>query len=281
MKTMTKLRHNKKRNTAFLYEALVREATKSILEQDQVKKAAIINIIREHFANGSILRTELDLYKTVLETRGIKSSTAEKMLLETRKEYNSLDKKKIFNEQTRLINKINKQVSKDVFNNFVPNYKSLATIGQLFNNEDLPVKERVILEEVALNYMISGTKKQIQESQMDPVDNIVYNNFVDKFNDKYSLLNENQISLLTKLATSVDQESMLQFNVFLNDEIGRIKESLNAQLTLGNQTERVSEKINLVLEKLESMKKQRLDDDSLVTILKIQELVQELETNGD
>ena len=281
MKTMTKLRHNKKRNTAFLYEALVREATKSILEQDQVKKAAIINIIREHFANGSILRTELDLYKTVLETRGIKSSTAEKMLLETRKEYNSLDKKKIFNEQTRLINKINKQVSKDVFNNFVPNYKSLATIGQLFNNEDLPVKERVILEEVALNYMISGTKKQIQESQMDPVDNIVYNNFVDKFNDKYSLLNENQISLLTKLATSVDQQSMLQFNVFLNDEIGRIKEALNAQLTLGNQTERVSEKINLVLEKLESMKRQRLDDDSLVTILKIQELVQELETNGD
>ena len=281
MKTMTKLRHNKKRNTAFLYEALVREATKSILEQDQVKKAAIIDIIREHFASGSILRTELDLYKTVLETRGIKLSTAEKMLLETRKEYNSLDKKKIFNEQTRLINKINKQVSKDVFNNFVPNYKSLATIGQLFNNEDLPVKERVILEEVALNYMISGTKKQIQESQMDPVDNIVYNNFVDKFNDKYSLLNENQISLLTKLATSVDQESMLQFNVFLNDEIGRIKESLNAQLTLGNQTERVSEKINLVLEKLESMKKQRLDDDSLVTILKIQELVQELETNGD
>ena len=50
MKTMAKLKHNKKRNTAFLYEALVREATKSILEQDQVKKAIIINIMREHFS---------------------------------------------------------------------------------------------------------------------------------------------------------------------------------------------------------------------------------------
>jgi hypothetical protein len=29
------------------------------------------------------------------------------------------------------------------------------------------------------------------------------------------------------------------------------------------------------------MKKQRLDDDSLVTILKVQGLVQELDTNGD
>jgi hypothetical protein len=281
MKTMTKLRHNKKRNTAFLYEALVREATKSILEQDQVKKSAIINIMREHFATGSILKLELDLYKAVLETKGVKANTAEKMLSETKKEYNALDKKQIFNEQTKLINKINKQVSKDVFNNFVPNYKSLATIGQLFNNEDLPVKERVILEEVALNYMISGAKKQIQENQMDPVDNIVYNNFVDRFNDKYGLLNESQISLLTKLATSVDQESMLQFNVFLNDEIGRIKEALNTQLGSDNQTESVSDKIILVLEKLENMKKQRLDDDSLVTILKIQELVQELESNGD
>ena len=46
MKTMTKLKHNKKRNTAFLYEALIREATKSILEQDQVKKTTILNIVK-------------------------------------------------------------------------------------------------------------------------------------------------------------------------------------------------------------------------------------------
>ena len=281
MKTMAKLKHNKKRNTAFLYEALVREATKSILEQDQVKKASIINIMREHFSQGSVLRTELDLYKTILETKGLKSKTAEKMLLETRREYDTLDKKEIFNEQTALINKINKQISKEVFNNFVPNYKSLATIGQLFNNEDLPVKEKVILEEVALNYMTSHGKKQIKESNMEPVDNIVYSKFVDRFNDRYNSLNENQINLLSKLATSVDQEAMLQFNVFLNDEIGRIKEALNTHMASDDQPETISEKIGQVLEKLEDMKKQRLDDDSLVTILKVQELVQELETNGD
>ena len=278
---MAKLRHNKKRNTAFLYEALVREATKSILEQDQVKKTAIINIIREHFATGSILKTELDLYKTILETKGLKSKTAEKMLSETRKEYEALDKKEIFNEQTKMINKINKQISKEVFNNFVPNYKSLATVGQLFNNEDLPVKERVILEEVALIHMTSHGKKQLKENNMEPVDNIVYTKFVDRFNDKYNSLNENQINLLSKLATSVDQEAMLQFNVFLNDEIGRIKEALNIQLTSIDQPERISEKINLVLEKLEDMKKQKLTDDSLVTILKIQELVGELQPDGD
>ena len=281
MKTMTKLKHNKKRNTAFLYEALVREATKSILEQDQVKKTAIINIVREHFIRGSILKAELNLYKTILETKGLKPKTAEKMLSETRKEYEALDKREIFNEQTKMINKINKQVSKEVFNNFVPNYKSLATVGQLFNNEDLPVKERVILEEVALSYMTSRDKKYLQENQMEPIDNIVYTKFVDRFNNKYNSLNESQISLLSKLAISVDQEAMLQFNVFLNEEVGRIKEALNNRLASGDHPERIKEKINLVLEKLEGMKKQKLTDDSLVAILKIQELVGELQTDGD
>ena len=74
---------------------------------------------------------------------------------------------------------------------------------------------------------------------------------------------------------------MLQFNVFLNDEIGRIKEALNTHMASDEQSETISEKIGQVLEKLEDMKKQRLDDDSLVTILKVQELVQELETDGD
>mgnify|MGYP003113848538 CR=1 FL=1 len=277
---MTKLKHNKKRNTAFLYEALIREATKSILEQDQVKKALIVNIIKEHFGADSILKKELDLYKTLLETRGLRSQTAEKLLSETKKEYESLDRKEIFNEQTKLINKINKQVSRDVFNNFVPNYKSLATIGQLFNNENLPVKEKVILEEVTVGRM-SSLNKSPQQTNMEPVDNIVYSKFVDRFNDRYNSLNENQINLLSKLATSVDQEAMLQFNVFLNDEIGRIKEALNTHMACDQQSERISEKISQVLEKLEDMKKQRLDDDSLVTILKVQELVQELETNGD
>ena len=280
MKTMTKLKHNKKRNTAFLYEALIREATKSILEQDQVKKTTILNIVKEHFSTGCVLKKELDLYKTLLETKGIKSQTAERLLTETRKEYGKLDKKQIFNEQTKLINKINKQVSKNVFNNFVPNYKSLATIGQLFNYEDLPVKERVILEEVAINHM-ALTAKKIQESKMETVDNIVYSKFVERFNEKYQSLNESQVQLLTKLATSVDQEAMLQFNVYLNEEIGRIKEALNTTLASGEQTDRVNDKIEKVLEKLEEMKKQRMDDDSLVTVLKVQELVRELETDGD
>ena len=65
---LTKTRHNKKRNTAFLYEALVRELTKCIVAKDNNRKGIIISLVREHFAKHTVLRKELELYKTLYET---------------------------------------------------------------------------------------------------------------------------------------------------------------------------------------------------------------------
>ena len=40
---------------------------------------------------------------------------------------------------------INKNLTSEVFSNFVPNYKNLATIAQVFGT-DVNTKERVLLE---------------------------------------------------------------------------------------------------------------------------------------
>ena len=140
-----KLKHNKKRNVAFLFECLIQELTKSIVKQDSKTKSAIIDIIKEHFKKESSLRKELDLYRSLYETSGIDPYAAEKIILETKKEYERIDKDQLFEEQTKLINKINKTLSKDVYHNFISNYKNIATIHQIFNSS-LPVKTRVLLE---------------------------------------------------------------------------------------------------------------------------------------
>ena len=49
-----KLKHNKKRNTAFIFEALVKELTKSVIKKNDAKKRQIAGIIKEHFKNDSI-----------------------------------------------------------------------------------------------------------------------------------------------------------------------------------------------------------------------------------
>ena len=49
-----KIRHNKKRNTAFVYEILVKEATVAILKKDTKRRNNVINIIKKRTISISI-----------------------------------------------------------------------------------------------------------------------------------------------------------------------------------------------------------------------------------
>ena len=110
-----RLKHNKKRNTAFIYEALVRELTESVVKNNKNKQNKIVSIIKEHFSGDSVLKKELDLYRTIYETRHIEKTTAEKIVFQVKEEHDSLDKRRLFLEQSALINKINRTLSNKVY----------------------------------------------------------------------------------------------------------------------------------------------------------------------
>ena len=120
------MKHNKKRNTAFLYECLIKELTKAIVREDKKRQTITKNILKEFFHKESVLKEELSLYNSLLESKELESDFSRRLLKETKKDFQSLDRKRIFNEQTDLINRINKQLGHGVFSNFVPNYKVFA-----------------------------------------------------------------------------------------------------------------------------------------------------------
>jgi hypothetical protein len=60
-------RHNKKRNTMFLYESLNRELAKTIIVNDYDKKSDILTIIKNHFAKDTVLYKEMQIYNSILE----------------------------------------------------------------------------------------------------------------------------------------------------------------------------------------------------------------------
>ena len=62
-----KTKHNKKRNTAFVYEALLREVTKSIVSRDTERKNKAISILKEYFKQGTNLSKELGCYKALIK----------------------------------------------------------------------------------------------------------------------------------------------------------------------------------------------------------------------
>jgi len=157
---MAKYKHNKKKNTAFLYEVLILELTKSILRKDILLQNKITRVIKEFFRRGTILHRDLKLYHALSKTRDVRSETAEKIIKEVKRERSDIDQKKLLSTHNKLARQIKKHLSIEVMDNFVPNYKSFATIYQIFN-QNAPIKTRVLLEnEIVRNMSISPQELQ-------------------------------------------------------------------------------------------------------------------------
>tara|TARA_R110002072_G_scaffold214129_1_gene371242 strand:+ start:87 stop:914 length:828 start_codon:yes stop_codon:yes gene_type:complete len=271
-----KLRHNKKRNTAFLYEALIREVAKSVISKDVERKKSILSIIKEHFSAGSVLTKEIKLYKNLHETRRLDIYTAERLIHESKSDHSRLNKEHIFESQTRLINIINKKLGSDVFANFVPSYKSLATISQVFG-EDVDTKERVLLERKLIGTMVIREGAPPKLNKMPHIDGLVYNTFVKKFNDKYdSQLLPEQKKLLNLYLTSFSNNG-IEFKVFLGEEINRLKSKISmiTEDKEGSMGDDIKRKTKAVLEKLEKFKKTKIDNEVIQGVLKMQSLASE------
>ena len=93
-----KAKHNKKRNTAFLYEALIRELTKAVVAKNSNKVSVIQGIIRESFGPETALRKELRCYKALGDEKGLEQDLASRILQTVLKEHDEIGSQEIFNE---------------------------------------------------------------------------------------------------------------------------------------------------------------------------------------
>jgi hypothetical protein len=268
---MKKFKHNKKRNTAFLYESLVLELTKAILANEQNQQSIIKSMIRESFNQNTALFKDLSTYNALVDTKGVDKEFASRVLYETKVQKEQIDKKQLFNEQNKLIQEINANFPKNFFSNFVPNYKHLASVFQIFN-ADMPIQSKIILE----NELIDLMSEENKSVEMLPVDTLAYKIFIDKFNKKYgeSLLEE-QKTLLENYITSF-KDNGLELKCYLNDEIGRLKNEVSSIQAHKHDDTVFVKRLDEVLSVLDSFS-QSLPDESMITkIISTQSLVKEM-----
>ena len=272
-----KIKHNKKRNTAFVFESLMREATVAVIRGDESRKEAVVNIIKKHFKPGSILKQHLECYRSLYENQDLCLETSEKILREAKMASRLVDPTGLFKKQTELINDINSDLSPSVFSNFVPNYKTLATIDQIFCDKLSP-KTRVMLEGTVVENM---SKSNDVETIQEELDDTTVTCFVSKFNEKYSeTLSEEQKELLSHYITSFT-DNAVSLKVFLNEEIARLKKSISEATSaeMFQADSEMNQKATQIGEKLDNFKKAEITDEVLLTVLKTQELVKEM-SNG-
>jgi|21_taG_2_1085346.scaffolds.fasta_scaffold02934_3 hypothetical protein len=272
-----KAKHNKKRNTAFLFEALTRELTKAVVEKNHHRAQAIKSILKEHFRRGMVLFSELDCFNTLSDQRGLDPYTAEKMVFRAKRAYDDLDQKDIFKEQSTVIKKINRTLGKELYNTFVPHYQSIASLSQIFNDK-LPVKNRVLMEQKVISQLTSPLN---ESSELEPVDSLVVKSFTERFNNTYEGLLGEQRELLNRYITSFHQ-SGADFRLFVGKELQRIHEAVSASLKLSEVAEdnEMVENTKKVLERIERISVSSLAEKEILRVLKLQKLVREYQDDA-
>jgi len=277
---MPRNKHNKKRNTAFLYEALLKEVTKAIISGDRKTKKTAISILKESFAPKTVLSEELELYKTLLETKEMDNLVAEKIVFQVRQARNNINESDIQEAQNRLISRVNKELSSGVYSNFVPNYKNIATVSQLFSTDEgnASIKSGVLLEQKVVASMMEGLSTP-DAPKMKPIDNLVFKSFVSKYNKEYSsgILNE-QKELLNRYILSFSDNGV-DVNIYLNEELGRLhgvltdalaSDEIKTDATMVESTKRV-------ISMIDGFRETPVNKDLIEDVLKIQNLVSEIQ----
>jgi len=123
------------------------------------------------------------------------------------------------------------------------------------------------------------TQSQETKDMEVPVhNNLVFKKFIEGFNKQYgnSLLNE-QKELLNRYIISSFDENELELKVFVNEELGRIKEVL----TLIKDESSFKGKANKIFEAINRFKETKLDASSIKKILHLQQLAGEIKNNDD
>jgi hypothetical protein len=278
---MKNLKHSKFKNTGVLFELLVRQVASDTLNNSDSKA---IPLIKKYFAKSTELAKELNLYQTLVKEKFSKEDKADSLIEAVLVAKSQLNQAILSRQKYNLIKEIkNNYVLEDFFKSKVNNYKTLAAIFKLFEYTiaDNPV-ESVNNRYTLIEHITRNEVKKISElnemsafvKQDKEVRLLSYKILVDKFNEKYSELNEGQKNLLRQYINSVSEGTELK--EFINKEVSKLQKELKTlSATIDDKVVKIklSEVTNL-LNEITSAK--AVKDNHVLNMLRYHELIKEL-----
>ena len=276
-----KVKHSKYKNTGILFELLTRQLTSDTIAGNQPKA---LSFLKKHFNSKTELLKEYKIYHTLATQKYNKDSKAT-MLIDTLLEaHEKLNKSQLRREKYNLIKEIKDTYNvNDFFKAQITDYKVMASIFNLFENTNATplsiVNSKVNILEHITRKQISSKKDVVLENfnnQDKDTRLLTYKIVLEKFNDKYSDLKDNQKTLLKEYVNSVSNSPSLKS--YINQEIKGVKKSLN------KYSQKVEDKaVAIKLTETKGMiktlcKKTSVNDDNVINLLNYYELVNELKT---
>ena len=276
-----KVKHSKYKNTGILFELLTRQLTSDTITGNQSKS---LSFLKKHFNSKTELLKEYKIYHTLATQKYEKDSQATMLINTLLEAHGKLNKSQLRREKYNLIKEIKDTYNvNDFFKAKITDYKIMASIFNLLENkkatalsivnfkvtllEHITVKPKTVKKDTVLeNY-----SKQDKDTRL-----LTYKVLLEKFNDKYKGLEENQQTLLKEYVNSVTNSPALKS--YINQEIKEVKKDLTKYFKKVKD-KAVAIKLNetkLMIKPL--CKKSSVNDDNVINLLNYYELVNELKT---
>ena len=278
---MKKLKHSKYKNTGILFEMLVRKLTSETLSSN---KSSTIDIIKKYFGRNTELSKELQLYNALVKEQFRSEAQALDYIRTVKSAYDKLNQTVLRRQRYNLVKEISdKFVFNDMAKMHISNYKVLASINMIFEyDETVNPKQLLECKNVIIDHGIITERVQPKrdelieafESQSKDMRLLSYKILVDKFNQKYSVLDESQKQLLNKYITHVNDTTALR--EYVQTIIPKIKLDLanQAKLITDPATKIKVSKLSEMLCNVETMK--TIKESHILSLLRYFDLVKEL-----
>ena len=277
-----KVKHSKYKNTGILFELLTRQLTSDTITGNQSKS---LSFLKKHFNSKTELLKEYKIYHTLATKKFEKDSQATMLIEELVKAHGRLNKSQLRREKYNLIKEIKDTYNvNDFFKAKITNYKIMASIFNLLENKKATalsiVNSKVTLLEHITEKQTSNNKKDIVLENFNKQDQdtrlLTYKVLLEKFNDKYSDLQDNQKTLLKEYVNSVSNSPALKS--YINQEIKVVKRDIT-KYSKKVEDKAVAIKLNETKEMIKPLcKKSSVHDDNVINLLNYYELVNELKT---
>ena len=277
-----KPKHSKYKNTGILFELLTRQITSETISNNSPKA---VGILRKFFSNNSVLLKEYQIYHALLNKKFDKEANATVLLETLIGAHNKLNKSVLRRERYNLVKEIKNTYNlEDFFKAKINNYKVYASVYNLLENQtsnplQIVDSKVIILEHITGKGLPNKPKKDMVMEEYEKFDKetraLTYKMLMEKFNEKYSGLGDNQRTLLKEYVYNISNSPKLKR--FINEEINTVKTEIEK---LSKNTNKVTQiKLNEVASLIKPLcKKSSVHDDNVINLLNYYELVNELKS---
>ena len=272
------LKHNKKRNVYIIYEQLMSVVAKLICQGHKNEAKYVLEITKKYYSPKTAIGKEFKIFDLLLKKNGLNKDTAQQVISEAISQAKSIPSS-LEKEKDALLKDIRENISLNIHHIPVGDYKAMASVQILLNEERTLSKDTTPLERVKIkNQLFERVCNVEPKKDEDKIDSFTYKLLFQKYSDRYyKLINEDQKDILKAYNLYLVNEDKKHFLSIISDKLKNIKKDLMDAINKDDIKEKdLKTSLNEAYKKLNNTKYDSCDDESVYEVMRYLDLVEDL-----